>query len=612
VRDVDAVALAVGAPAVWGVEGEEAGVEFFEGASGARAVEVGGEDGGGTGGVEGDESAVAVTEGGGDECGGVGGFGARGDVADVGFDGVFFEAFEGFEFVGFDPFAVDAQEGDGVACGPAGDFGVVAFAGLDEGGEELECFFAGEAGDGGGNVGFGLADGGFAGVGVVLGAAFGPEEAHEVVDFGDGADGAFAAATGGVLFDGNGGGDAGGGVHVGFFHLGDELTGVGVEAVEVAALAFGEDDVEGEGGFAGAAEAGDDGPGVEGDVDVDVFEVVVACAADLDGGGRRRGGGGGRCGQRQVWGVAKGSVVGSGGRSGEGGVALECFFEEGAGGGCGVVGDLLWCALGAEAAAAVAGFGAEVEDVVGVFDDVEVVFDDDEGVAGVDELVECFYECGDVVEVEAGGGFVEDEEVAGGGDFFAGAGFAARGGRDEVFDEFEALAFAAGELAEGLAEGEVAQADAFEEFECGGDVCGEFLFAGGSGLGGASGEEGAGGGDVGVEDVVHAEAVVSDLEDVWFEAFAEADRAGEVEVGEELHFDFFVAHAVAAVAAAVAGVEGEVGGVEAGGAGVFCGGEEFADGVPCADVEDGVGARGAGKWGLVNELDVAQVVGTLE
>ena len=61
-------------------------------------------------------------------------------------------------------------------------------------------------------------------------------------------------------------------------------------------------------------------------------------------------------------------------------------------------------------AALVAGVGAEVEDPVGGFDDLEVVFDDDEAVAGVDEALEGLEEDFYVFEMEAGGGFVEDEE----------------------------------------------------------------------------------------------------------------------------------------------------------------------------------------------------------
>ena len=41
---------------------------------------------------------------------------------------------------------------------------------------------------------------------------------------------------------------------------------------------------------------------------------------------------------------------------------------------------------GYDFASGVAAFGAEVDDLVGGFDDVEVVFDDDDGVALVDEI----------------------------------------------------------------------------------------------------------------------------------------------------------------------------------------------------------------------------------
>jgi hypothetical protein len=44
--------------------------------------------------------------------------------------------------------------------------------------------------------------------------------------------------------------------------------------------------------------------------------------------------------------------------------------------------------LGDELAAVFAGFGAEVEDPVGGFDDFEVVLDDEQGVAGIDEFLE--------------------------------------------------------------------------------------------------------------------------------------------------------------------------------------------------------------------------------
>ena len=89
---------------------------------------------------------------------------------------------------------------------------------------------------------------------------------------------------------------------------------------------------------------------------------------------------------------------------------MEGFAEVGAGGGF-EFGDLLGRGGGDELAAVFAGFRAEVEDPVGGLDDIEVVFDDEQGVAGIDEFLEDGKEAFDIGEVEAGGGFVEDEEL---------------------------------------------------------------------------------------------------------------------------------------------------------------------------------------------------------
>jgi hypothetical protein len=73
-------------------------------------------------------------------------------------------------------------------------------------------------------------------------------------------------------------------------------------------------------------------------------------------------------------------------------------------------GDVFGRALGDELAALFAGFGAEVEDPVGGFDDFEVVFDDEQGVAGIDEFLENGEKALDIGEVEAGGGFIQNEQ----------------------------------------------------------------------------------------------------------------------------------------------------------------------------------------------------------
>ena len=63
-----------------------------------------------------------------------------------------------------------------------------------------------------------------------------------------------------------------------------------------------------------------------------------------------------------------------------------------------------------QVAALVAAFGAELDDVVGGGDDVGVVLYHDDGVATVDEGAEGGEEFLYVVEMQAGGRLVEDEE----------------------------------------------------------------------------------------------------------------------------------------------------------------------------------------------------------
>src|SRR2546425_7128259 len=134
------------------------------------------------------------------------------------------------------------------------------------------------------------------------------------------------------------------------------------------------------------------------------------------------------------------TVVGDAENAGEG-LAGVGFFG---------AGDELGRALGDDAAAAFAAFGAEVNDPIGLLDDVEVVLDDEHGVAEIDEALQDVEELSNVIEVQAGGGLVENVERA--------AGLAFR----KLSGELDALGFAAGKSGCGLAKGDVAEAD-FDE-----------------------------------------------------------------------------------------------------------------------------------------------------
>src|SRR5262249_23499033 len=106
--------------------------------------------------------------------------------------------------------------------------------------------------------------------------------AHVVVDPGDGADGGARVRARRLLLDRDRGGQPPDGVVEGLVHLAEELPGVGVEALDVAALALRVQRVEGERGLAGPGHTREDHQLLLGDLHGDVLEVVLAGARDDD------------------------------------------------------------------------------------------------------------------------------------------------------------------------------------------------------------------------------------------------------------------------------------------------------------------------------------------
>lgn len=211
------------------------------------------------------------------------GFVARGDLDavldDVDFSGKFFECGDG---VGAEHFLVeeDAEVALGIEEGKE-LFGRGVFG--DWNGEDDEDGFVAQVGlaplkDGGRRVGLD----GLAGAGVVARGEAGVEELEVVVDLGEGADGRASGADGVFLLDGDGGRDAVDAIDLGLVHAVKELTDVGREGFDVAALALGVECVKGEGGFSAAGRAGDDGELADGDVEIEVLQVVLPGSSDAD------------------------------------------------------------------------------------------------------------------------------------------------------------------------------------------------------------------------------------------------------------------------------------------------------------------------------------------
>jgi hypothetical protein len=86
------------------------------------------------------------------------------------------------------------------------------------------------------------------------------------------------------LLDGDGGRDPLDVVDGGLVHAVEELPDVGRKRLDVAALAFCVECVEGERGFSGTGWAGDDGEFSERDPEVESLQVMLAATAENDGG----------------------------------------------------------------------------------------------------------------------------------------------------------------------------------------------------------------------------------------------------------------------------------------------------------------------------------------
>src|SRR3954466_5836024 len=71
-------------------------------------------------------------------------------------------------------------------------------------------------------------------------------------------------------------------IDVRLFHLPEKLPGIGRKRLDIAALALGEDRIEGKRGLAGAGESGENDQFLARDFEIDVLEIVLPGPADDD------------------------------------------------------------------------------------------------------------------------------------------------------------------------------------------------------------------------------------------------------------------------------------------------------------------------------------------
>ncbi len=198
-------------------------------------------------------------------------------------DGVFLEAVDAREVGGGQEVAVHAQVRVAAWAGPIGQLGVHALAVDHQRGQQADVLAAELREQLRGNALGRLRLHGCAVVHAVLRAQLDVQQAQKVPHLGGGAHGGLAPAARQALLNGHGGRNAVHRIHLGPACGLHDAAGVGVEAFEVAALAFVEQDVERQRGFARAADAGDDVELATRHVHAQALEVVLLGVDDFNG-----------------------------------------------------------------------------------------------------------------------------------------------------------------------------------------------------------------------------------------------------------------------------------------------------------------------------------------
>ena len=73
---------------------------------------------------------------------------------------------------------------------------------------------------------------------------------------------------------------------------------------------------------------------------------------------------------------------------------------------------ICWRARGDDLAAVLAAFGTQIDDPVGGADHIEVVLDDQQRMAGLEQQAEGAHQARDVLEMQSGGGLIEQQQLA--------------------------------------------------------------------------------------------------------------------------------------------------------------------------------------------------------
>ncbi len=364
-----------------------------------------------------------------------------------------------------------------------------------------------------------------------------------MIDLGERRHRALVSAAAGALLDGHRGRDAENGVDVGARRGLHELPRVGVQGLEIAALTLGKQNIECQRALAAARNAGNDRELVEPQVHIDVLEVVLAGAANLDGDGPG-------CGALHAFAWRRRAPRRAPpNRPCSSSMSARPVCEAARSHDLGGRADRRRCAAG------LAALGTQVDDPVGGADHIEIVLDDEQRVPSIDEASKRPQQFGDIVEMQARGRLVEQEQGAAARAVIAGARarflgrLRAHGAVRQMPGELQALRLASGEGGDRLTEAQIVESDFGEgrQPQANFRVRGKKRQRFGDGqiqhIGDALGREFA--------------ARQFDVEHIGPVAPAVAIGTAQIHVRQELHFDVLEAIAAACRAAAVTGIETE-------------------------------------------------------
>ncbi len=202
------------------------------------------------------------------------------------FDVVLDEAVEARPLLRRDQTAVDAQVREALTPRPLGERGIQALARHNQWrqqGNALAAIFCEQAArDGIDRLRFNAR----VAFRTILRPQLDEQQAQKVIDLGERRDRALVPSAAGALLDRHRGRDAEYGVDVGARSGLHELPRVSVQRFKIAALALGKQNIECQRALAAARNAGNDRESIEVQVHIDIFEIVLPGAANLDGGGR--------------------------------------------------------------------------------------------------------------------------------------------------------------------------------------------------------------------------------------------------------------------------------------------------------------------------------------